>query len=437
MRIANSSVRRSFILIALVLLALLVFAGPALTQQTNWIASYWNNTDLSGPPAVQQIESQAPDIGWGHESPVPGIQSDYWSARWTADQYFDPGQYRFTLRTDDGARLWVNNQKILDIDETGIDFTADIDIKTAGTVPIMLEFYEEKGNAGVHLTWERIGNIASTGPIRAEYYNNKTMEGSPALIRNEGPGLYHQWGNDSPAPGIINSDEFSARYTQAMNLEPGWYRFTARADNGIRFWVNNQLLINKWEDPSSDPVSADVYLPGGIVNFLVHYFENIGGARISLTMTKLEEGSSGGSGGGYGGGTDSSGGSGGGYGGGSGGSYPGPDSGSGGSGGGYGGGSSSSGGSGGGYGGGSGGSTVPPASTSATVNTTALNMRSGPGTEYEPIRTLYMGDVVTLTGLYEGYWVHVHTMDNFAGWVSSQYLDYNMPVGDSSLSNKG
>ena len=400
MRIVNSSVRRSFILLVLVLLALLVFAGPALTQQTNWIASYWNNTDLSGPPAVQQIESQAPDIGWGHESPVPGIQSDYWSARWTADQYFDPGQYRFTLRTDDGARLWVNKQKILDIDETGIDFTADIDIKTAGTVPIMLEFYEEKGNAGVHLTWERIGNIASTGPIRAEYYNNKNMEGSPALIRNEGPGLYHQWGNDSPAPGIINSDEFSARYTQAMNLEPGWYRFTARADNGIRFWVNNQLLINKWEDPSSDPVSADVYLPGGIVNFLVHYFENIGGAMISLTMTKLEEGSS-------------SGGSGGGYGGGSGGSYPGPDSGSGGSGGGYGGG------------------TAPPASSSAVVNTTALYMRSGPGTEYPPIRTLYQGDAVILTGLYDGYWVNVRTMDNFTGWVSSQYLDYNMPVGEA------
>lgn len=417
MRTSITSVSRSLGLLVLVLLALLVLAGPALAQQTTWYASYWNNKDLSGAPAVQRIENKAPDLGWGEGSPAPGIQPDDFSARWTADEYFEPGQYRFSLRTDDGARLWVNNQKILDIDETGVVFTSDVDVTTAGKIPIMLEYWEEKGNAGVHLTWERIGNSASTGPIRAQYYNNTSLSGDPVLVRNEGPGLYHNWGNGSPAPGIVNNDQFSARYTQALNLAPGWYRFTAKADDGIRFWINNQLLIDEWHDATGKSYTVDVELPGGILNFMVQYYENVGGAMVGLSMTKIADSSSGGSGGGYGGGSTggssggSSGGSGGGYGGGS---TDGSSGGSGGSGGGYGGGSS-----------------LPPASTIGVVNTTALNMRSGPGPEFEPIRVLYEGDIVTLTGLYEGYWVHVHTQDNFAGWVSAQYLDYNMPVGEA------
>ncbi len=376
MRTSITSISKSLGLLVLVLLALLVLAGPALAQQTTWYASYWNNKDLSGAPAVQRIENKAPDLGWGEGSPAPGIQPDDFSARWTADEYFEPGQYRFSLRTDDGARLWVNNQKILDIDETGVVFTSDVNVATAGKIPIRLDYWEEKGNAGVHLTWERLGNSVSTGPIRALYYNNTSLSGDPVLVRNEGPGLYHNWGNGSPAPGIVNNDQFSARYTQALDLAPGWYRFTARADDGIRFWINNHLLIDEWHDATGKPYIVDVELPGGILNFMVQYYENVGGAMVGLSMTKIGD-SSGGSGGGYGG-----------------------------------------------------GSSLPPASTIGVVNTTALNMRSGPGPEFEPIRVLYEGDIVTLTGLYEGYWVHVTTQDNFAGWVSAQYLDYQMPVGE-------
>lgn len=416
MKDVNRKSKRTILFAGAVLVAMLLFSSLALAQDSqvdDWHARYWNNVSWSGEPARQRMETMyAPDYGWGEGSPVSGIQPEYFSARWTTDHNFTPGHYRFFLQADDGARLWVDKKLILDIKETGRVFTADIDITTSGKAPIRLDFYEEKGNAGVHLSWQRIGETTATGPIRAEYFNNTSLQGSPALIRNEGPTLHHDWGNGSPDPRI-NSDQFSARYSQAVNLGPGWYRFTTRSDDGIRFWINNQLVIDKWYDSSHNPVSADIYLPGGVVNLLVHYYENVGGASVSVTMTRLSSGGSGGSGGSVGGGT------------GGGGAYPGPDS--GGSGGGFGGGTSSSGGTGGGLGGG----TLPPASTTAVVNTTALNMRSGPGTEYEPIRTLYRGEVVTLTGLYDGYWVNVVTQDKFSGWVSAQYLNYNMPTGDS------
>lgn len=430
MRTSKSSGTKSFIIVVIALLGLLVFAGPTLAQ-TSWQASYWNNMGLGGAPDYERFEGQTPDYDWGAGSPAPGIRSDEWSARWIGEPYFEPGLYRFYLRSDDGAKLWVNKQMVIEEwhSASGGTYATDVDINTAGPVHIRIDFYEHKGDAGIHLNWERLGNVATQGPIKAEYFNNTDLSGSPVFVHNEGPGLFHNWGNGSPAAGVVNSDEFSARYTQTMNLTPGLYRFTAKSDDGFRFWIDNQLVIDKWHDADGTTVTSEIYLPGGIHNFMVHYYENAGNALVSLTMTKVaESGGSGGSGGGYGGGDTSSGGSGG-----SGGGYGGGTDTSGDS----GGSGSSSGGSGGGYGG---GSVVavpipPPANSTATVNTTALAMRAGPGPEYEQINTLNGGEVVTLSGRYDGNWVHVFTMNNFAGWVNSSYLSYNAPSGES-LSNK-
>jgi len=42
---------------------------------------------------------------------------------------------------------------------------------------------------------------------------------------------------------------------------------------------------------------------------------------------------------------------------------------------------------------------------------------------------------VVLTGLNSGFWVHVQTQDNFAGWVNASYLAYNDSTGEA-FSNK-
>jgi hypothetical protein len=200
---------------------------------------------------------------------------------------------------------------------------------------------------------------------------------------------------------LINDDHFSARYTSSMNLPAGWYRFTTQPDDGFRFWINNQIVIDRWHDANGTPTTVDYYIPGGVVNFLAHYYENVGGAKVNLAMTRLNDDSisSGGAGGGFGGGTTSSGGAGGGFGGGE-------------------------------------SSIVIPTYPEAVVNTTHLNLREGPGTENDVLRVLNEGDIVTLTGLTQGSWVHVHTTDNFAGWVNESYLAYNMANEEGPSSNK-
>ena len=413
-----STIRNSLLLGALLFLTLALFVAPSYAAG-QWQASYWNNIDLSGQPVFQRIEQSTPDVGWGNNSPVPGIvNADEFSARWVSSQHFDPGNWRFSVRADDGVRLWFDGKLIVDQwhASTGETYNVDVDIAESGSKELRLEFFDKGANAGVHLNWERLGGTVGIGGWQAEYFNNPDLYGTPAYVTSEGNVLSHDWGNGSPVPGVIDPDTFSARYTRSINMAAGPYRIKASADDGIRVWVNGQRLINEWTDSGITNYYVDVDLPGGVVNFVVTYYDNTGNALVNMNITRQDGdfGGSGGSGGGFGGA------------GGSGGS-----SGSGGSGGGFGGaggsgGSSGSGGSGGGFGGagGSGGQTP----TTGTVNTTAVYMRSGPGTSYEPIGSLTQGTVVELSGLTQDYWVNVRAPNGVYGWVAAQYLDYNMPV---------
>ena len=353
------------ILLGLLVVAalLLVFAAPTYAA-SNWYAAYWNNTSLSGSPAAQRMERDPINYNWGSGSPVPGvIQPDYFSARWSSQQYFDAGRYRFSVKSDDGARLWVNGHLIIDEwqDATNIVYTEEYDVTTSGPLPIILEYYENRGDALIHLTWERIGDVASTGPTKAEYFNNMYLEGEPALVRNENE-LYHKWGTGSPAPGIINNDHFSARYTRTMDLDAGKYRFTALADDGVRLWINGQLVIDQWYDSIATPMTVELDLNSGVSQFIVAYYENVGNAEIAVSGEKV-----GSSGGGSGGGSTG---------------------------------------------------------VTAIVDTSYLNMRSGPGTQYASIAVLPRGTVLELTGIQVDYWVEAITPTGLAGWVSNGYLKY-------------
>ncbi|MDX1415640.1 MAG: PA14 domain-containing protein [Candidatus Promineifilaceae bacterium] len=359
---------RGLLGLVMVAIFMVVLAGPAHAA-TRWNASYWNNMTLSGPPALQRVELSSPNFNWGQGSPLPGvIQDNQFSARWQTSAYFDPGRYRFTAKSDDGVRVWVGTDLIIDEwhDASGQTYTADFDVTIAASMTIVIDYFENKGDASIATSWERIGGAAQTGPTKAEYFNNMTLQGQPALVRDENE-VIHNWGQGSPAPGIINNDHFSARYTRTLNLAAGTYRFTARADDGIRLWINGQLVIDQWYDSPATPLSVELDLPAGVHHFVAAYYENVGLAEVAITGTQLNSGSGGsGSGGGTGSGI------------------------------------------------------------TATVDTSYLNLRSGPGTNFSVIEVLSRNTLVELTGDQESYWVEVVTPDGTVGWVSNRYLDYNL-----------
>lgn len=281
-----------FLLIGLV--GVLALTSPALAQgpvtprhtAPTWEAWYWNNKALSGPPILQRSEANL-DYDWRTGSPAPGINADSFSARWTRYIEVTPGTYRFTTTSDDGMRVWVDGDLIINewSDHAAKTVSADKELGT-GHHLLVVEFYENAGQAVAKVSWALAP--ATIKDWRGEYFNNLALSGTPVLIRDDAQ-INFDWGVGSPAPGPIGSDQFSVRWTRTLNLSPGLYRFTMIVDDGGRLWVNDHLLIDAWRDQPSTTYTGDIYLPGGPIPVKMEYYENGGSAVARLHWATASE----------------------------------------------------------------------------------------------------------------------------------------------------
>jgi hypothetical protein len=130
--------------------------------------------------------------------------------------------------------------------------------------------------------------VAAADEWYAEYFPNVSLAGSPALSRTE-QGLTFDWGTGSPGTGIP-ADGFSARFTRDMWFDNGTYRFTYRADDGLRLWVNDVLIINEWNDGGAVWMTVDHFIPGGVHRVRVEYYERTGLASMQVAWSKIESG---------------------------------------------------------------------------------------------------------------------------------------------------
>ena len=162
----------------------------------------------------------------------------------------------------------------------------------AGTGPCILT-----GNSSLTITATfttiAAGPTCTTGQYLAEYYNNSGLTGSPASSRCE-TSIAYDWGAAGPGNGLGN-DNFSVRWTGRFDFAAGSHLFTARADDGIRVWVDGASLINAWRDQSPTTYQATVSLTAGTHEVKVEYYERGGGAVAQVSWAAASGG--GGSGG--------------------------------------------------------------------------------------------------------------------------------------------
>ncbi len=281
--------KKHLVLATLVLLVLtlarpVTAQGPVTPQHSDptWQASYWNNTTLSGTPALQRSEANI-DHDWSTGSPEPGtINTNHFSARWT--RYIDvtPGTYVFTVTSDDGIRVWVDENLILNQWHVHPPqtFTTEAYLGS-GHHQIKVEYFEETGLAVAEVSWALKGQTPITH-WKGEYFNTMTLGGTPALVRDDAS-IDFDWGSGSPAPGTVNADHFSVRWTQTVDLSADMYTFSLTVDDGARMWVNGHLLVDAWYDQPPTTYSDDIYLPGGPVTIEIQYYENEGSAVARLS----------------------------------------------------------------------------------------------------------------------------------------------------------
>jgi hypothetical protein len=258
--------------------------GPAPQHSDPaWQAAYFNNMTLAGSPVLQRTEANI-DYNWGVGSPDPSVNGDGFSARWS--RYLDlSGTYRFTTTSDDGLRVYVNGRLLINewTDHAPKTVSADITLPS-GHHMVVVEFYENAGGAVASVSWAPVAVINNW---RGEYFNNTGLSGSPALVRDDAK-INFLWGSGSPASGVVNSDQFSVRWTRSPNLDAGRYRFTMTIDDGGRLWVNGHLLIDAWRDQAARTYTGDIYLAGGAIPIKMEYYENMGNATAQLSWARTD-----------------------------------------------------------------------------------------------------------------------------------------------------
>lgn len=246
---------------------------------TDWLGEYFPNKSLQAPAKVVRND-RVVDITLGAgTAPAPGMPTQDWSARWSRNWFFQEGNYRFRLRVDDGARLYVGNKLLIDAWADGAEreFTADRFLR--GTVPIRLEYYNHTGAARAMLNWEPISQYSGW---LGSYYDVATVSGVPIFQRGDAA-IQFDWGTGSPRSDIP-ADSFSVRWWQHYSFgQTGQYRFRTSSDDGVRLWIDGQLMIDGWSDGTSTREKT-VTLTAGYHDIQLDYYEHLGGARVQLTI---------------------------------------------------------------------------------------------------------------------------------------------------------
>ncbi|MCB0190921.1 MAG: hypothetical protein KDJ65_03155 [Anaerolineae bacterium] len=267
------------------IMLLLPLSAQASPLMGTWRVEYYNNPSLSGHPVVTLVESGI-DHDWGLGSPSLEVPRDHFSARWTSRMHFDRGTYLFTILVDDGARVWLDGELIIDAWDIGPrrERRAKIRFEEGGDREIQVAYFDYKGPALLRLESLKLGGADDIiGAWNGAYYNNRHLEGEPEAYRQDG-GIMFNWGYNAPMAKIAQ-DNFSVRWTRSMLLDrPGFYFFKIQHDDGMRIYVDGKIIYDSWYDQSVQYEVLRIALKSGFRTFTVEHYEHIGTATAQLII---------------------------------------------------------------------------------------------------------------------------------------------------------
>ncbi len=273
------------------------------------------------------------NFNWGSGSPTSSIGADGFSARWTGFvEAAHTERYTFYTNTDDGVQLWVNGQLLVDhlVSPSNGEFSGSIDLVAGQKYDIRMEYFEDGGDASAQLSWSSAsqskeiipqsrlfsssssGGGGNDGGDNGGGDNNNGGGSNPPTPVGNGNGLTGQyydnidftnlattrtdsaidfnWGNGSPSNNI-GSDTFSARWTG--QIEPRYsetYTFNTTSDDGVRLWVNGQLIIDKFKDQAPTEYGGSITLNAGQkYDIRMDYYEKGGGAVAQLKWSSASQ----------------------------------------------------------------------------------------------------------------------------------------------------
>jgi endoglucanase len=157
---------------------------------TGLTGTFYQGTALAGTPLLTRTDSTI-DFNWAGGSPAPGVvPADQFSARWEGEVEARSNElYTFYVTHDDGARLWVNDQLIIDnwTDHAAIEDSGSIPLQLGQRYSIRLEFYENGGDATASLSWSTPAGLAKQIIPQTQLYPAESMPPDPNFSHSANP----------------------------------------------------------------------------------------------------------------------------------------------------------------------------------------------------------------------------------------------------------
>ena len=171
--------------------AAIALRWEAVDLYPDWRGEYFTNPDLAGQPALVRNDPD-PNLAWDEEGPAPGvIPSDGFSVRWTRSLEFAPGLYRFVLTAEDGGRLLVEGQTVIDAwqGQAGETIIADRTL-SGGQYQVVVHFQNLSGPARIAVGWSPLATptpiqVAGGGPTPTP--TEETLPAPPPALPGDTP----------------------------------------------------------------------------------------------------------------------------------------------------------------------------------------------------------------------------------------------------------
>ena len=128
--------------------------------------------------------------------------------------------------------------------------------------------------------------VVESGAFYGEYYSSPGSGTSPdfgELILTREDSLININFDQNPLP--VN-DDFQVRWTGDVHApSAGVYNFRTHSDDGVRLFIDGELVIDQWYDFPPTSHYGSIELDAGQHSLVLEYYENDGGAECNLYWT--------------------------------------------------------------------------------------------------------------------------------------------------------
>ena len=183
---------------------------------------------------------------------------------------FKTGNYRFSIKSDDGSKLWIDNRFTINNDGAHGWRNREATKKLGGGWHLVrLEMFERGGHAGMLFRYKggdtgnrwavaRARGMRKSGH-RATYRHGLFMENAFYFgqgnrcqnLNGRKPNMARwrhtvSYGNTNRKwSGFRRSDNFAVRWTGRLRIfRTGHYHFQLISDDGSKLWIDNRYTIN-------------------------------------------------------------------------------------------------------------------------------------------------------------------------------------------------